>query len=346
MAETDLKTSRDAVLALLGGHRGQRIPCFSGLINVTAPGLDSLNLRLSEVHTDAVKMASAAATTFKLFGFESAVVPLDICVEAGVLGAQVDFREAAPQLELPRVVAPLASSSEELDVNVPPDLVHHERISIVVEAIQILKNEVGQEIAVGAWVPGPYTLATLLIDLTTFLTETIKSPDSVGRVLDLLTDMLIEVALVYHTAGADFITVHEMGGSPGFIGPPQFETLVLPRLQRLLAGLPAPRVLSVCGNTDQSMGLLAEAGADALSVDQLNDLAQSREKLGAEVVLCGNIDPVGTLANEDEPGVRRAVAGAIEAGVDAVWPACDLLPQVPAVNMQALVAEAGRHPRR
>ncbi len=42
---------------------------------------------------DAKKMAKAAASTYKLSGFPSAVVPLDLYVEAEALGAEIDFRE-------------------------------------------------------------------------------------------------------------------------------------------------------------------------------------------------------------------------------------------------------------
>ena len=129
---------------------------------------------------------------------------------------------------------------------------------------------------------------------------------------------------LYREAGADFITVHEMGGSPGVIGPKRFEQWVLPPLQRLFSRLIAPHVLSACGRTTGSIGLLAQAGANALSVDQLNDVAQSRVTLGVEPLLFGNIDPVRILANGDEAMIRWAVTDAIGAGVDAVWPGCDL----------------------
>ena len=343
MSQSVIRISREEVLALLNGQSVQRWPCFSGLINVTVPGLESLELHLSEVHADPVKMANAAATTYRLFGFESAVVPLNMCVEAGVLGAPVDYRQDAPFAEFPKVSEPLAASVDDLILNIPSDPTCHERVSIVLEVIRLLKAEVGEEIVVGGWVPGPFTLATLLVEPGKLITETKTAPESVSRVLDPLTDMLAEVALGYRAAGADFITVHEMGGSPGFIGPPAFENLVLPRLQRLLAALPSPRVLSVCGYTNHSMSLLVAVGADALSVDQTNDLSQSRETLGPEAILFGNIDPVGTLTEGDETGVRNAVAQAIESGVDAVWPGCDLLPQLPAVNLQAMVDEAQRY---
>jgi len=313
---------------------------FSGLISVTQTGLDSLGLHFHETHADPAKMAWAAATTYRLFGFESAVVPLDMCVEASALGAEVDFRGDAPAPTFPVVVSPLADSPSDLSLDVSGEVTKRGRIPVVLEAIHRLKDDVGQEVVVGAWIPGPFTLASQIVNFVNLMKDVASSPGEVGRVLDALTDLLVQVALAYRDAGADFITIHEMGGSPGVLGPKAFQSLVQPRLQRLVAAIPAPRVVSACGRTDRYMPLLAESGAEALSVDQLNNLAKSREAVGTSVLLFGNLDPIGTLANGDEASVRSAVRRAIGEGADAVWPGCDMWPPVPAANMNAMLDEA------
>ncbi|MEP7357258.1 MAG: uroporphyrinogen decarboxylase family protein, partial [Anaerolineales bacterium] len=192
---------------------------------------------------------------------------------------------------------------------------------------------------------GPMTLAMQLVDINTLVPDVAGDPVAVRGLLERLADVLIEVAQLYRASGADFITVHEMGGSPGYLGPRSFERVVLPPLQKLLAALPAPRVLSVCGRTNRAMALLAQAGADALSVDQTNDLAASRAVLGPNPLLFGNLDPVALLADADPHAVRQAVAQALAQGADAIWPGCDLWPLVPAENMQAMV-EATAQGRR
>lgn len=335
-------TPRADVLALLGGRAVDRPLGFSGLINVTQPGLDSLGLKLAEVHTDAEKMAAVAATTPRLFGFAAATVPFDMCVEAELLGAAVDFSMGGDGTRLPQPVDVLAPSASERTFEVPDEPTSRGRVPVVREAIGILRRDAGDDFAVGAWVPGPFTLATMVVDVMGLVMETRTAPDAVEKLLDDLTGLLIDVAISYHEAGADFLTIHEMGGSPGFIGPPAFERLVLPRLQRLLAALPAPRVLHVCGNTNSAVELLASAGADALSLDQLNDIAMSRAVLGPSQVLLGNIDPVGVLSNGTPEEVRSAVSRVVADGVDAVWPGCDLMPQTAAANLRAMVEESNR----
>jgi [methyl-Co(III) methanol-specific corrinoid protein]:coenzyme M methyltransferase len=309
---------------------------------VVESGLESAGLKFHECHTDPARMATAAAATYRLFGFGSAVAPLDMCVEAEALGAEVDFRADAPMPLFPICPQPLAASPGEYTPDVRGDFTRRGRIPLVIEAIRRLKEDVGREVVVGAWIPGPFTLASQIIELPTLLTSVASAPESVAHLLDPLASLLVETALAYRAAGADFITIHEMGGSPGVIGPKSFQKLVLPGLQRLVAALPAPRVVSACGRTDRFMPLLAESGAEALSVDQTNDLAKSRAAVGNSVMLFGNLDPVGTLVNGSPDQVQAAVRRAIESGADAVWPGCDLWPPVPAANMTAMVEEAGR----
>ncbi len=82
------------------------------------------------------------------------------------------------------------------------------------------------------------------------------------------------------------------------------------------------------------MHLLAQTGADAISVDQLNDLAASRKVL-TDTLLFGNVDPVATLWWGNEAEIMEAVHRAKEAGADAIWPGCDLALQTSIENLKA-----------
>jgi [methyl-Co(III) methanol-specific corrinoid protein]:coenzyme M methyltransferase len=101
---------RKQILDLFSGRKIENKPSFSGLIHVTSAGLKSEGLVFHEVHRDAKKMAQAAASTYKLTGFPSAVLPLDLCVEAEALGAEIDFRESE-LYEFPRIKKALFQSA-------------------------------------------------------------------------------------------------------------------------------------------------------------------------------------------------------------------------------------------
>jgi [methyl-Co(III) methanol-specific corrinoid protein]:coenzyme M methyltransferase len=328
-------TSRQTILDLLSGKKIDVQPAFSGLIHITAEGLQSEGLAFHEVHKDARKMARASASTFKLSQLPSAVVPLDMSVEAEALGATIDFRENR-EFTFPQIAKPLFVSTKYLNSGYfeSADFIKKGRISLVCEAIRFLKEDIGQDAVIGGMIPGPYTLLLFLIEPGGLFAEMKREPLSVADALFQLASFLAEVGTAYRDAGADFITIHDMGGSPGFIGPAKYEQFAYPAEKFLIAELSAPRVLSVCGNTNKSMHLLAQTSADAISVDQLNDLAASRQIL-MDTLLFGHVDPVATLWQGGETEITEAVRAAKEAGVDAVWPGCDLAPQTSIRNIRA-----------
>jgi len=58
--------------------------------NVTVEGLKKFGYKFAELHSNAKMMADAAASTYKLFGFECGVVPFDLCIEAEALGCEIN----------------------------------------------------------------------------------------------------------------------------------------------------------------------------------------------------------------------------------------------------------------
>ena len=331
---------RNKILELFSGNKIDLQPAFSGLIHVTAQGLRSRDLVFHETHRDAVKMAQAAASTFKLSGLPSAVLPLDMYVEAEAMGAEINFREDR-EFEFPQVKrAGLFGSAGELTGAFTGNsgFLSRGRINLVCDAIRLLKEDVGRDVVIGGMIPGPYTLLLLVVDVKNMFIEMSREPQAVTGALTHLAGFLARVGTAYKNAGADFITIHDMGGSPAFIGPAKYAKFVLPAERALIQALPKPRVLSVCGNLTRSLDLLAQAGADAYSLDQTVDLAAARLAL-KDSLLFGNIDPVETLYRGDRARVAAAVDSAKAAGVDAVWPGCDLVIQTPVQNIREMASK-------
>jgi [methyl-Co(III) methanol-specific corrinoid protein]:coenzyme M methyltransferase len=332
---------REEILSLLAGRKIDRIPAFSGLIHVTLEGLSSEGLSFHEVHHDAQKMAKAAASTFRLTGMPSAALPLDLCAPAEALGATLNFYENSDHL-FPQPDSFLFASTRYVNQAFldRADFVHKGRLDLICDAIRLVKEDIGDEAVISGIIPGPYTLLLYLAESISLFAEMKRESDAVRDALFQLAHFLSECGTAYRDAGADFITVHEMGGSPAFIGPDRFEQFVFPSVQQLISRLPRPVVLSVCGNTNRNMGLLARTGADAISVDQTNDLIVSRATI-RDVLLFGNLDPVATIWQGDEASITEAVRGAKEAGADAVWPGCDLAVQTPIQNIRSLIQSMG-----
>lgn len=328
---------REKILSLLSGQSIDKVPAFSGLIHVTVEGLKSEGLSLHEVHHDPQKLARAAASTFRLTGMPSAALPLDLCAPAEALGAALNYYEDSedrfPQPEKPLLASARYINQSYLD---RADFVQKGRLPVICQAIKLLKEDVGSDVVISGIIPGPFTLLLYLVEPGSLFAEMKREPESVQTALFHLSTFLSACGSAFREVGADIITIHEMGGSPGFIGPDKFEQFVFPPVRQLISRLSSPTVLSVCGRTDRSIGLLGLTGADAVSVDQTNELLLSRAVL-KDVLLFGNLDPVADLWRGSEADIAEAVRGAKEAGVDALWPGCDLVPQTPAENIRAFM---------
>jgi [methyl-Co(III) methanol-specific corrinoid protein]:coenzyme M methyltransferase len=60
-------------------------------------------------------------------------------------------------------------------------------------------------------------------------------------------------------------------------------------------------------------------------------------------LIFGELDAYGVLAMGKPEDVDKAVKEAVDRGVNAIWPGCDMWPVVPKENMSALVAAAGKY---
>ncbi len=338
--------SRERVLKLFRGEDVDYIPVFSGYGNITVHGLDKYGWKFSEIHADAHKMATVSASTFQLFGFECAVVPFDVAVEAEILGSEVNYYRRRKDIVYPTISHHAAEKVVDLDVHVPPDVAGAGRIPVVTQAIRLLKEMVGDQVAIGSWVLGPYTLAGQLVDLSDLSKSAYKRTEMVSKVLELLAGVLIEIIRIYREAGADYITIREMGAGPDVISPYLFESLVRPHLVRIFEEIESPKVLHMCGDTRMIVEQMALCGADAISVEKKNDVAETRQKLGPDVLIFGDVDAYGVLVEGTPDDVDKAVKEAIDAGVNAIWPGCDIWPTAPRENLEAMMAAARKYGKR
>lgn len=333
-------TSKRRVLKFFAREPVDCLPCFSGMGNVTLAGIQSLGLDFASLHTDAEKMAAAAATTPKLFGFDCAVVPFAISVEAAALGCEVNYYQGASrhpeEIYYPTIKTKTVETAGDIRLPVGgPEKA--EAILLVAEAVRLLKAEIGDEVPVGAWVLGPFTLAGQIMELDHLLKMPLKAPREMEHILDILAEFLVGVLQVYRAAGADYLTVREPGAASDVIRPSMFRDLVVPRLRRIFAHIASPKVLHICGKTNAIIAAMSEAGADALSVDHRNDVAASRGELGDEVMLLGNFNGIDLLVEQTPAAAAKMITAGLDGGLSTVWPGCDIWPTAKAQNLRAVV---------
>lgn len=339
-------TPKERVMNVFRKEPVDTMPFFSGYGMVVRPAIEKLGFKFPKIHTNVDMMVQAAVESARMFDFDSVIVPFDMTAESEALGNEISLYEDSIDTLYPTIPNKLWKTLEEVDI--PDNIVEMGRMPMILEAISLAKKE-APERAIGAWQLGPFTMAGQLLELDIMLKGVFKQKKLVEAALDKISDMLIKIGQAQKQAGADYLTLREMGTGTDLISPRTWKTMIMPRVKRIIEAWESPKVLHICGATDLIIEMMNDCGADALSVDIKNTLADSRKKIGDDRLLFGNFD-VFDLPCKEETTVEDAIAGIktnIDGGVDAIWPGCDLWPDIKEENMRAIVKTAreyGKNP--
>jgi [methyl-Co(III) methanol-specific corrinoid protein]:coenzyme M methyltransferase len=311
------------------------MPCFSGMGMVTIQAIQKMGVRFPQIHTSAEKMAQSALISAEIYGFDAVIVPYDMCTVPEALGRGMTlYEDSSEEILYPTVPSKWPNIEE---VRIPEDFLSKGRMSLVDEAMGIIKSRADGRLALGGWVLGPFTMAGQLVELDVLLKGTGKNRVKTEEFLEKMTDLVIRVARHYQDLGVDYMNIREMGTGSDLLSPRMWKALIQPNLKKVFSALRSPKILHICGSTDMIVEMMNECGADALSVDQKNHLDESRKKVGKNVLLLGNFDPFNTLVQMPADGVEPVVKKCIDDGADAVWPGCDLWPAVKRENVESYV---------
>jgi [methyl-Co(III) methanol-specific corrinoid protein]:coenzyme M methyltransferase len=318
-------TPKERVMRLFKREPVDTMPCFSGMGMVAIQAINEMGIRFAEVHTSAENLARSAMLTAEMFGFDAVIIPYDMCTVPEALGRGVSLYDSSEDILYPTVPTKWGTLDE---VEIPEDFLSKGRMPLVDEAFKILKSRIDDHLAIGGWVLGPFTMAGQVIELDLLLKGVRKDKERVEAFLSKMTDLVIKVAQHYQTVGVDYMNIREMGSGSDLLSPKVWKTLIQPNLVRIFEALEIPTVNHICGSTD---------------LIQKNNVVESRKKLGNDVLLFGNFDPYGTLVTGDVADVEPVIKKCIDDGVDAVWPGCDLWPDLKTENVEAYVQTVRKH---
>ncbi len=338
-------TGKERVQKLFKREPVDTMPCFSGQGAVVVQAIDKMGTKFAKIHTDARLMAESAITSARMFNMDAVVIPYDMAAVAEAMGRGVSLYDDAEGVIYPTVPNKWKNFDE---IDIPVDYMNQGRLPMIDEAFKIIKAE-APDLAVGAWVLGPFTMAGQIMELDILLKSIKKKKDLVTGFLDQITQITIDLVKHYQELDVDFISVRDMGSGTDLISPRMWKTLVGPNLTKVFDAITCvPSVNHICGSTDMIIEMMHECGADALSVDQKNNVVETRTKLGNDILLFGNFDPYATLCQiEDQAEVEIIIKQCIDNGIDSVWPGCDIWPDVKEENMKTYVKtvkEYGKKP--
>ncbi|MDH3390608.1 MAG: hypothetical protein OEL85_02285 [Desulfobulbaceae bacterium] len=327
-------TGKERVMKMFKKEPIDRMPCFSGQGSVTIQAIEKMETQFSKIHNDPELMAGAALTSARMWDLDGLVIPYDMAAVAEAMGRGVSLYDAAEGIIYPTV----PNKWKDLDeIDIPSNYMSQGRMPVIDKAFGILKKD-APDLAIGAWVLGPFTLGGQIMELDILLKGLKKKKDQIEAFLAQVTQVTIDMCKHYESLGVDFICVREMGSGTDLLSPRMWKTLIQPNLTKVFDAISVPSVNHICGSTDMIIEMMHECGADALSVDQKNNVVETRAKVGNDVLIFGNFDPYGTLTTlEDTAAVADVIKKCIDDGVDSVWPGCDIWPDVRKENMETYV---------
>jgi uroporphyrinogen decarboxylase len=260
--------------------------------------------------------------------------------------------------EIPSLEQPACSTIKDVFELEVPDPAVDGRMPVMIEAIKIIKQEVGDELAIRSPGTGPFALASYFIGSEAWLYEVAMieanmseaNEPAVRHALQLATEALIGFGKACLAAGADILHCGDSLASCNVISPGTYQRFVMPYQQQVFAAwkqAAAPAcLLHICGNSTPVLSQYAETGADVIEIDNDVPLAEARRVIGQRAALMGNMHTVNELwrANPDEcrRAAQRCIREAGERGF-VLGSGCIVPRQTPIENLREMVRAARAH---
>ena len=250
--------------------------------------------------------AEVTVTAVERLRVDAAIIFADILLPLIPMGVGLRYEAGdGPIIERPvRTIAQLDAI---------PSFDVAEALAFVGESIRIVDRAIGARTPIIGFAGAPFTLASYLVEggssrnyqatKTLMYTE----PATWHRLMGLLARITVEYLKMQIAAGADVVQLFDSW--VGSLGPDDYRAFVLPHTQSVIAAVrdlvPVIHFGTITGNLIE---LMRAAGSDVIGLDWRVNLAEAWERLGHDVAVQGNLDPVALFADVGEIRLRaRAI---------------------------------------
>jgi uroporphyrinogen decarboxylase len=271
------------------------------------------------------------------FKLDAAIIFSDILIPLAPMGVAFEFAKG----EGPVFHHPVREMKdiEKLRVVEP-----EEETSFLMRAIQMVRKELTGKIPLIGFSGAPFTLASYIIEggysKNYILTKGLMYQDRPAwdALMEKLSEVLIRYLNAQIRAGAQAVQLFDSW--VGSLSPSDYQEYVLPYSKRVIGEVnkTVPLIHFATSNSTL-LELMKQAGGDVVGVDWRVDIGEAWARLGYEVAIQGNLDPVILLGPISliEREVRR-ILDRLEGRPGHIFNlGHGILPETPAEHVTALV---------
>ena len=324
-------TPKERIYAILNGQ-----PCDRTAVTpiFMAWAAHFIGRTYRDYYLDGDVLAEAQLAVTKAFHLDQVSAISDPWREASAYGVEFEY----PPEGVGKPAGTLIRNVEDIKKIGPLNPFDHSRMKQRIDSVARMAETVGQTHSVLGWVEGPLAEYADLRGLEAAMMDLMDRPELFEQAAETLVQNAIRFAQAQIRAGADMIGIGDAAAS--LIGADLYRQYVFPFEKKLIDGIheaKAAAKLHICGNINAIIAQMARTGADVVDVDWMVPLTQARERVGAEVTLCGNFDPSGVLLQGTPESVAEAAKSCICDGGDRfiLMPGCEVPAGTPDANIRA-----------
>jgi uroporphyrinogen decarboxylase len=278
---------------------------------------------------------------------DAAIIFTDLLIPLEPMGARLVF---APN-EGPVIENPIRSAS---DVETLRIVDPQADLAFTLEAIRMVCGELDGKVPLIGFAGAPFTLASYLIEGSGsrhyIQTKQLMyhQPEAWHRLLDKLASVATTFLQAQIDAGAQVVQLFDSW--VGCLAPDDYRRYALPYTTRVIDGLRNAGAPVIHFGTDTAMLLdaMREAGSDVIGVDWRIPLDDAWRRIGPDVGIQGNLDPVALFA--PWPEIERRVDDILQRAGNRPGHIFNLghgiLPETPVEHVQAVADLVHAHSAR
>ena len=290
--------------------------------------------------------AQVTVTAVERLGVDAAIIFADILLILEPLGIDLEFTKG----EGPVIHNPVRKPA---DVDRLRELQDANALDFVYEAIRQTRSALKPDIPLIGFCGAPFTLASYMIEgggSKNYVHTKRLMYDDAGAwhaMMALISRALVKYLNAQIAAGAQAVQLFDSW--VGCLSPDDYREFVLPHTKSVIRGVtPEVPVMHFGTGTATLLELMRKAGGDVIGLDWRVRLDEGWERVGHDVAVMGNLDPVVLFAKQD---VLRAQAKKILEQADGRAGHIfnlghGILPETPVENVIALVEMVHEFSRR